>query len=72
MCKTLLTYSDISGYLIFIYLANFKNKLLFCWLTLWWQETNLIGRSFLVGSRGLFSLQKEQREQNESVVEFEV
>ena len=33
-------------FVIFIYLAKFRNKSLFCRLTLWWREMNLIGRFF--------------------------
>ena len=32
--------------LMFIHLANLRNKLLFCRLTLWWGEMNPIGRLF--------------------------
>ena len=38
--------------LIFIYLDNFRNELLFCRLTLWRGKMNLNGRIFLVGSLG--------------------
>ena len=52
MCKTFLTYSHVSRYLIFFYLSNFRNKLLLYRLTLWWEEMNLIGQFFLVDSPG--------------------
>ena len=39
--------------LIFIYLANFRNLLLFCKLTLWCEEMNLIGRLFADWFTGL-------------------
>ena len=52
MCTSFLTYSHISWYLIFIYLANFRNKLLSCGPILWWGEMNLIGRFFLVSLPG--------------------
>ena len=47
---TSLTYSHILRYLNFHFLANFRNKLLFCRLTLWWGEINLIRRFSLVSS----------------------
>ena len=53
MCKIFLTYFYVSQYLVFFCLANFRNKLLLCRLTLCWGEMNLIGQLFIVGSPGL-------------------
>ena len=50
MCKTFLTFPIFRDILTFIYLVDFKHKLLFCRPTLWWGEMNLPGRYFLVGS----------------------
>ena len=41
--------------LILIYLANLRNNLLFCKVTLWWEEMNLIGQFFVPGSLGCSS-----------------
>ena len=50
MCKTPLTYSIFCNTLLFTLLFtdldNSRNKLLFCRLTLWWGEINIIGQFF--------------------------
>ena len=43
ICKTFLTYFHVSRYSIFFCLASSRNKLLFCRLTLRWEEMNQIG-----------------------------
>ena len=54
MCKILFWLIPIfCDIMIFIFLANFRNKLLFCRLTLLWGEINLIRRFSLVSSPGL-------------------